>query len=120
MRAIGQFTITNSCDVISSEAAPENPCVGQLWVNASASPPLTMMWNDVECVPQYDTETLLTTISVLTAKNAELQTTADGLSSYVVSMTEAIETMTNQLGQEQSAVPEMQAQMPENDLYLQK
>ncbi len=111
MRAIGQFTITNICDVITSELAPEEPYVGQLWVNTSASPPLTMVWNGVEWVPQYDTETLLTTISILTTKNAELQTTVDGLSSYVGSMTETIETVTNQLGQEQSTVLEMQAQI---------
>ena len=48
MRAIGQFTITNICDVIASEVAPENPYVGQLWVNTSASPPLTMVWNGVD------------------------------------------------------------------------
>ena len=39
MRAIGQFTITNICDVVASETAPENPYVGQLWVDTSVSPP---------------------------------------------------------------------------------
>ena len=43
MRAIGQFPITNICDLIASETAPEEPYVGQLWVNTTASPPLTMV-----------------------------------------------------------------------------
>ena len=43
MRAIGQFPITNICDGIASETATENPYVGQLWGNTSASPPLTMV-----------------------------------------------------------------------------
>ena len=43
MKAIGQFTITNICDVVASETAPENPYVGQLWVDTSASPP-EMTW----------------------------------------------------------------------------
>ena len=33
MRAVAQFTITNLCDVVTSDTAPENPYVGQLWVN---------------------------------------------------------------------------------------
>ena len=48
MRAIGQITITNICDVVTSETAPENPYVGQLWVDVSVSPPETKIWNGAE------------------------------------------------------------------------
>ena len=41
MRAIGQITITNICDVVASDTPPENPYVGQLWVDTSVSPPET-------------------------------------------------------------------------------
>ena len=54
MRAIGQITIKNICDVVASETAPENPYVGQLWVDLSVSPPETMVWNGVEWVVQND------------------------------------------------------------------
>ena len=65
MKAIGQFTITNICDVVASETAPENPYVGQLWVDTSASPPETKIWNGAEWVVQNDIETLRTTISMV-------------------------------------------------------
>ena len=111
MKAIGQFTITNICDVVASETAPENPYVGQLWVDTSASPPETKIWNGAEWVVQNDIETLRTTISILTTKSAELQSTIDGLNSYVGTMTETIETVSDNLGNEHQTVLEMQAQM---------
>ena len=98
MKAIGQFTITNICDVVASETAPENPYVGQLWVDTSASPPETKIWNGAEWVVQNDIETLRTTISILTTKSAELQSTIDGLNSYVGIMTETLETVSDNLG----------------------
>ena len=110
MRAIGQFTITNICDVVASETAPENPYVGQLWVYTSVSPPETKIWNGAEWVVQNDIETLRTTISILTTKSAELQSTIDGLNSYVGTMTETLETVTDNLGNEHQTVLEMQAQ----------
>lgn len=48
---------------------------------------------------------------VLTTRSAELQSTIDGLNSYVGSMTQTIETITDSLGNEQQTVLEMQAQM---------
>lgn len=111
MRAIGQITITNICDVVAGDTAPDNPYVGQLWVDTSVSPPETKIWNGEEWIIQNDVETLRTTISVLTTKSAELQSTIDGLNSYVGSMTETIETLTDSLGSEQQTVLEMQAQM---------
>ena len=111
MRAIGQITITNICDVVASDTPPENPYVGQLWVDTSVYPPETKVWNGAEWVVQNDIETLRVTISVLTTKSAELQSTIDGLNSYVGSMTQTIETLTDNLGNEQQTVLEMQAQM---------
>lgn len=113
MRAIGQITITNICDVVAGDAVPDSPYVGQLWVDTSVSPPETKIWNGEEWIVQNDVETLRTTISVLTTKSAELQNTIDGLNSYVGSMTETIETLTDNLGNEQQTVLEMQAQMSE-------
>ena len=50
MRAIGQITITNICDVAASDTPPENPYVGQMWVDTSVSPPETKIWNGAEWV----------------------------------------------------------------------
>ena len=58
MRAIGQITITNICDVVTSDTPPENPYVGQLWVDTSVYPPETKVWNGAEWVVQNDIETL--------------------------------------------------------------
>lgn len=100
MRAIGQITITNICDVVVSETPPENPYVGQLWVDTSVSPPETKIWNGAEWVVQNDVETLRVVISQLTTRTAELQSTIDGLNSYVGTMTQTIETITDSLGNE--------------------
>lgn len=83
MRAIGQITITNICDVVASDTPPENPYTGQLWVDTSVSPPETKIWNGEEWVVQNDIDTLRVTISVLTTRAAELQSTIDGLSVQV-------------------------------------
>lgn len=111
MRAIGQITITNICDVAASDTPPENPYVGQLWVDTSVSPPETKIWNGAEWVVQNDVDTIRVTISVLTTRCAELQSTIDGLNSYVGTMTQTLETVTDALGNEQQTVLEMQAQM---------
>ena len=60
---------------------------------------------------QNDVETLRVVISQLTTRTAELQSTIDGLNSYVGTMTQTIETITDSLGHEQQTVLEMQAQM---------
>lgn len=111
MRAIGQITITNICDVVASDTPPENPYIGQLWVDTSVNPPETKVWNGDSWEVQNDLETIRVVISTLTTKTAELQSTIDGLNSYVGSMTQTIETITDGLGNEQQTVLEMQAQM---------
>lgn len=111
MRAIGQITITNICDVVTSDTPPENPYVGQLWVDTSVSPPETKVWNGEEWELQNDVETIRVVISQLTTRTAELQSTIDGLNSYVGTMTQTVETLTDSLGNEHQTVLDMQAQM---------
>lgn len=75
MRAIGQITITNICDVVASDTPPENPYIGQLWVDTSVNPPETKVWNGDSWEVQNDLETIRVVISTLTTKTAELQST---------------------------------------------
>lgn len=98
MRAIAQFTITNICDVVTSDTPPAEPYFGQLWVNTSSVPPLTMVWNGSSWVPENDLETLRTAVSTNTQRLADFQTTADGLNSYVSSLTETVETISDSQG----------------------
>ena len=58
MRAVAQFTITHICDVVTSDTAPENPYVGQLWVNTATVPPETMVWDGLGWVVQNNLEEL--------------------------------------------------------------
>ena len=98
MIASAQFTIISLCDVVTSDTAPENPYDGQLWVDTSVSPPETKIWNGNAWVVQNDIETIRTTISILTEKNAQFQQTIDGLNSYVANLTETVETVSNDQG----------------------
>lgn len=98
MWAIAQFTITNICDVVTSDTPPAEPYFGQLWVNTSSVPPLTMVWNGSSWVPENDLETLRTAVSTNTQRLADFQTTADGLNSYVSSLTETVETISDSQG----------------------
>lgn len=79
MIASAQFTIISLCDVVTSDAPPENPYEGQLWVDTSVTPPETKIWDGNEWVVQNDIETIRTTISILTEKDAQFQQTIDGL-----------------------------------------
>lgn len=101
MRALAQITITSDYDVISSETAPDNPYTGQLWVDISATPPETKVWNGVEWVPQNDLEELRRTVETHTVQMSELEKTADGINSYVGTLTETVETITGGLAEEQ-------------------
>ena len=83
MIASAQFTIISLCDVVTSDTPPENPYEGQLWVDTSVTPPETKIWDGNEWVVQNDIETIRTTISILTEKDAQFQQTIDGLNSYV-------------------------------------
>ena len=98
MIASAQFTIISLCDVVTSDAPPENPYEGQLWVDTSVTPPETKIWDGNEWVVQNDIETIRTTISILTEKDAQFQQTIDGLNSYVATLTETVETVSNDQG----------------------
>ena len=95
MRAVAQFTITNICDVVTSDTAPENPYVGQLWVNTATVPPETMVWDGQGWVVQNNLEDLRETVSTHTTRFGEFQSGIDGLNSYVGTRTEKVETVEN-------------------------
>ena len=67
-------------------------------MDTSVSPPETKIWNGNAWVVQNDIETIRTTISILTEKNAQFQQTIDGLNSYVANLTETVETVSNDQG----------------------
>lgn len=113
MRAVAQFTITNICDVVTSDTAPENPYVGQLWVNTTTVPPETMVWDGQGWVVQNNLEDLRETVSTHTTRFGEFQSGIDGLTSYVGTLTETMETVETALGEEQTKVLEMQSQVSE-------
>nr|DAV87594.1 MAG TPA: Putative minor structural protein 1 [Caudoviricetes sp.] len=98
MRAIGQFTITNICDVVTGDTPPADPYFGQLWVDTSQVPPMTMVWDGTDWVPENNLDALRTTVSTNTERIAEFQNTADGLNSYVSSLTETMETISDAQG----------------------
>ena len=113
MRAVAQFTITNLCDVVTSDTAPENPYVGQLWVNTATVPPETMVWDGLGWVLQNNLEELRETVSTHTTRFGEFQSSIDGMNSYVSSLTETVQTLEGDLSGEQEKVMEMQAQVSE-------
>ena len=113
MTAVAQYTIINLNDVVASDTPPENPYVGQLWVNTSVVPPETMVWDGLGWAVQNDLESLRETVSTHTTRFGEFQNSVDGLNSYVGTLTETVETLEDNLGNEQSKVLEMQSQVSE-------
>lgn len=111
MRAIAQFTIINLCDVTTSETPPANPYTGQLWVNTSVDPPETMVWDGVAWVPQNNLDDLRETVRITTTRVADLQKTADGLNSYVASLTETVEVINDGLSEEQERLVSAESQI---------
>lgn len=113
MRAVAQFTIASICDVVTSDTAPENPYVGQLWVNTATVPPETMVWDGLGWVVQNNLENLRETVSTHTTRFGEFQNSVDGLNSYVSSLTETVQTLEGDFSGEQTKVLEMQSQVSE-------
>lgn len=111
MRAIAQITITADTDVVSSETPPENPYTGQLWVDISAAPPQTMVFSGVEWLPENDLDTLRRAVATNTGQIGEFQTTAEGLNSYVSSLTETVETLSNGHGVVEERVLEAESKL---------
>ena len=113
MRAVAQITITNICDVVTTDTAPESPYVGMLWVNTATNPPETMVWDGSAWVVQNNLEELRRTVSTHTTRFGEFQSSVDGLNSYVSNLTKTVETIETDLGEEQSTVLDMQSQISE-------
>lgn len=113
MRAVAQYTITSLCDVVTSEAPPADPYFGQLWVDTSQSPPQTMVWDGIAWKPENDLETLRETVEVNNTRISDFETTADGLNSYVSSLTETVETISNDQGVVEERVLEAESQISE-------
>ena len=97
MIASAQFTIISLCDVVTSDTPPENSRGGSSG-DTSVTPPETKIWDGNEWLVQNDIETIRTTISILTEKDAQFQQTIDGLNSYVATLTETVETVSNDQG----------------------
>lgn len=98
MRAAAQFTITNICDVITSDTPPDNPYFGQLWVNTTQVPPKTMVWDGSDWVEENGLESLRSEVSTNTTRISDFQSTTDGINSYVSSLTETIQTISDSQG----------------------
>ena len=107
MRAVAQFTITSICDVITSETPPANPYVGQLWVNTSTVPPESMVWNGQGWVLQNALDDLRKTVTTHTTRFGEFQSSVDGLTSYISSLTETVELMDGEVHGEKEVLSEI-------------
>lgn len=101
----------NICDVVTANEPPADPYFGQLWVDTSFVPPQTKVWNGSAWVAENDLETLRTAVSTNTTRIAEFQNTADGLNSYVSSLTETVETISNDQGVVEERVLEAESKL---------
>lgn len=108
MRSQNQYTIYSLNDVVTSATAPSNPYKGQLWVNTSKSPPITMVWNGTKWAEQNGTDTIRSSISTITTKQAEFETNLNGLTSSVSSVTKKVETVESDLSAAESTILSMQ------------
>lgn len=108
MRSQAQYTIYSLNDIVTSATAPSKPYKGQLWVDTSKSPPITYVWNGTSWGEQNGTESLRTSISTLTSKQADFKTNLDGLSSTVLSVTKRVETVESDVGVVESNVLSLQ------------
>lgn len=98
MRSQNQYTIYSLNDVVTSVTAPSKPYKGQLWVNTSQSPPVTMVWNGSAWKEQNGTDILRTSVSTLTTKQATFETNLNGLTSTVSTVTKRGETVESDVG----------------------
>lgn len=98
MRSQAQYTIHSLNDVTAATSAPSNPYKGQLWVDTSKTPPVTMVYNGTKWVEQNGTDTLRSSITTLTTKQATFETNLNGLTSTVSTTTKKVETLESDLG----------------------
>ena len=68
MKSQNQFTIYSLNDVATQSTAPENPYKGQLWVDTSKTPPVTMVYNGSKWVEQNGTYTIRSSVKTVEEK----------------------------------------------------
>ena len=98
MRTQAQYTIYSLNDVVTSATAPSSPYKGQLWVDTSQTPPITMVYNGSSWVEANGTATLRSNISTLTTKQSSFQTSLNGLTSSVSLVTTRVKTLEDDVG----------------------
>lgn len=113
MRAQAQFTIHALNDVVTSATAPTSPYLGQLWVDTSKSPPVTMVWNGSAWKEQNGTDTIRTSIKTIETKEATLETNLNGLKSTVSSITKTVETIESDTAEAQGNILALQTNVSE-------
>lgn len=113
MRAQAQFTIYTLNDVVTSATAPTPAYLGQLWVDTSKSPPVTMVWNGSAWKEQNGTDTIRTSIKTIETKEATLETNLNGLKSTVSSITKTVETIESDTAEAQGNILALQTNVSE-------
>lgn len=93
MKSQSQITIYALNDVVTQNTAPSNPYKGELWVDTSKTPPVTMVYNGSKWVEQNGTDTIRSSVKTVEEKQAEFKTSLEGLTSTVGTQTKTIETI---------------------------
>lgn len=107
MRTQAQYTIYSLNDVVTSATAPSNPYKGQLWVDTSRNPPVTMVWNGSSWKEQNGTDELYSSITTLIVKESNLESSLNGLTSTVSQTTKRVQTLESDLGAVEEDILEM-------------
>lgn len=113
MRSQAQITIYSLNDVVTSATAPASPYLGQLWVDTSKTPPVTMVWNGSAWEEQNGTATIRSTIKTIEEKEASLESNLNGLTSTVSSVTKRVELVESDLGEAQETILDIQTDISE-------
>ena len=111
MKSQNQFTIYSLNDVATQSTAPENPYKGQLWVDTSKTPPVTMVYNGSKWVEQNGTDTIRSSVKTVEEKQAEFKTNLDGLTSTVGTQTKTIETIESDIDGIQEDVTSIESEV---------
>ena len=107
MRTQAQYTIYSLNDVVTSATAPTNPYKGQLWVDTSRNPPVTMVWNGSSWKEQNGTDELYSSITTLIIKESNLESDLSGLTSTVTQTTKRVQTLETDMGAVEEDILEM-------------
>ncbi len=113
MRSQAQYTIYSLNDVVTSATAPTSPYLGQLWVDTSKSPPVTMVWNGSAWKEQNGTDTIRTSIKTIETKEATLETNLNGLKSTVSSISKTVEVIESDTAEAQENILALQTNVSE-------